>query len=182
VDELKLWQRIKKGEVKALQELHAQYYHALFLFALKATNDHQLAENLVSDCFIKLWENRQNINIKSSIKSYLYRILKNLIIDYHRSKSEITELFDKLPDIPDEEEFEKQQRYSRLYQILQKLPEQRRKILELAVYDSYSYQEIAEKLGISKNTVKTQIARAYRFLRESLDPRDFYFFCLLKKN
>ncbi len=168
--------------MKALKELHTRYYHALFLFTLKSINDHQLAENLVSDCFIKLWENRQNIIIKSSVKSYLYRILKNLIIDYHRSKTEITELFDKLPDIPVEQEFEKQQRYSRLYQILQKLPEQRRKILELAVYDSCSYQQIAEKLGISKNTVKTQIARAYRFLRESLDPRDFYFFCFLKKN
>ena len=40
---------------------------------------------------------------------------------------------------------------------------------------------VNKKLGISKNTVKTQMARAYRFLKESLDPKDFYFFCLLQK-
>jgi RNA polymerase sigma-70 factor (ECF subfamily) len=56
-----------------------------------------------------------------------------------------------------------------LYKALEKLPEQRRRILELAVFESFSYAQIAGKLQISVNTVKTQIGRAYRFLKEELD-------------
>jgi RNA polymerase sigma-70 factor (family 1) len=181
VDELKLWENIKKGDPQSLNRLHALYFHQMCLFARKTVNDNQLIENIVSDCFIKLWENRKKIEIKTSFKSYLYRVLRNQIIDHYRGKQENAELLDELPDIPNEIEFDEQQRYAKLYKAISKLPEQRRKILELAVFDSLSYQQIATKLGISKNTVKTQMARAYRFLKESLEPRDFYFFCLLQK-
>lgn len=147
----------------------------------KTVRDNQLVEIIVSDCFIKIWENRKKIEIKTSLKSYLYRILRNQIIDYYRGKQENAELIGELPDIPTEVEFDEQQRYAKLYHVISKLPEQRKKVLELAVFDSLTYQQIADKLDISKNTVKTQIARAYRFLKESLEPRDFYFFCLLQK-
>ena len=93
----------------------------------------------------------------------------------------ITEVFAELPDIADEAEFDEQSRYAKLYKAVSKLPEQRQKVLELAVYESLSYQEIADTLHVSRNTVKTQISRAYRFLKETLEPRDFYFFCLLQK-
>lgn len=182
MNELKLWDNIKKGDVAALKELHSQYFHQMCLFAKKSVHDDQLIENIVSDCFIKLWESRKKVEIKSSLKSYLYRILRNQIIDHYRKKQETTEIMEELPDIPDETVFDEQQRYTKLYKAVEKLPEQRRKILELAVFESLTYQEIADKLGISKNTVKTQIARAYRFLKETLEPRDFYFFCLLQKN
>jgi len=51
----------------------------------------------------------------------------------------------------------------------------------MAVFDSFTYDQIAERLHISKNTVKTQIARAYRFLKESLDPKDFNFFLFVHR-
>lgn len=167
--------------MKALNQLHTLYFHQMCLFAHKSVHDHQLIENIVSDCFIKLWENRKKIEIKTSVKSYLYRILRNQIIDHYREKQDITEVFAELPDIADEAEFDEQSRYAKLYKAVSKLPEQRRKVLELAVYESLSYQEIADKLHVSRNTVKTQISRAYRFLKETLEPRDFCFFCLLQK-
>jgi len=179
VEELKLWENIKKGDVNSLKRIHVMYFHQMCLFAKKTVRDDQLIENMVSDCFIKLWENRKKIEIKLSLKTYLYQVLRNQIIDYYRIKNEKTVLLDELPDIPNEAEFDDQQRYAKLYKVISQLPEQRRKILELAVFDSLSYQQIADELGISKNTVKTQIARAYRFLKESLEPRDFYLFCLL---
>ncbi len=180
MDEINLWNNIQKGDMKALNRLHGIYFHQMCLFALKTVHDDQLVENIVSDCFIKLWENRKKIEIKTSLKSYLYRILRNQIIDHYRGRQEKAELVDEFPDIPAEVDFDEQQRYAKLYQSISKLPEQRKQILELAVFESLTYQEIADKLGISKNTVKTQMARAYRFLKESLDPREFYFFCLLR--
>ena len=124
---------------------------------------------------------RKNIEIKSSLESYLYQMLRNSIIDYHRAKHDNTISFDQIPDIPDEAEVNDEQRYAKLYTAISMLPEKRRQILELAIFESCTYQEIAEKLGITKNTVKTQMVRAYRFLKESLDPVDFFFFCFLKK-
>lgn len=181
MEELKLWENIKKGDVQALNSLHARYFHQMCLFAHKTVNDNQTIENIVSDCFIKLWENRKKIEIKTSLKSYLYQVLRNQIIDHYRSKQENLELMQELPNIASEAEFNEQERYAKLYKAVSKLPEQRKIILELAVFESLTYQQIADKLNISKNTVKTQIARAYRFLKESLEPRDFYFFLILHK-
>jgi len=181
VEELELWGNIKKGDVKALQKLHETYFFQMCLFARKTVHDNQAIENIVSDCFIKLWENRKNIEIKTSLKSYLYQVLRNQIIDHYRGKQEKLQLMEELPHIANETDFDVQERYAKLYKAVSKLPEQRKIILELAVFDSLTYQQIADKLNISKNTVKTQIARAYRFLKESLEPRDFYFFCLLQK-
>jgi RNA polymerase sigma-70 factor (ECF subfamily) len=171
-----IWKNIKKGDVKSLKQLHVRYFYQMCLFAQKTINDNQLVENIVSDCFIKLWENRGKIEIETSIKSYLYAILRNKIIDHFRGNRQKTLLLEELPDIPDETEFDEQQRFAKLYMAISQLPKQRKIILELAAFDSLTYQQIAEKLGISKNTVKTQIARAYRFLKESLEPRDFFLF------
>ncbi len=179
VEDLILWENIKSGDTKSLNKLHVLYFHQMCLYAHKTIHDHQLIENIVSDCFIILWERRKRIEIKTSVKSYLYRILRNQIIDHYRRKHDNVEILDNLPDIPGESEFDELQRYTKLYSVISKLPDQRRLILEMAVFDSLSYQQIADKLHISKNTVKTQIARAYRFLKESLEPRDFYLFCLL---
>jgi RNA polymerase sigma-70 factor (ECF subfamily) len=70
--------------------------------------------------------------------------------------------------------------YARLYSALEKLPEQRRRILELAVFESCTYAQIAERLGISVNTVKTQMGRAYRFLKEELDPKSINLLFMLR--
>ena len=143
------------------------------LYTSKATNNSGIVEELVSDCFIKIWENRRKINIKISVKNYIFFILRNSIIDHFRKKQTLPDTIDEFPEIADITYFDEQKQYALLYRALEKLPPQRRKILELAVFDSLSYTEIAEKLEISKNTVKTQIARSYRFLKKSLDPKDF---------
>ncbi len=176
-----MWDNIKKGDVRALEKLNSLYFSQMCLFAGKSVSDTQLIENIVSDCFIKLWENKKRIEINTSLKSYLFRILRNKIIDSFREREVYAILVDELPDIADEAEFDAQKKYAQLYTAVEKLPEQRKRILELAVFDSLSYQQIADKLHISKNTVKTQIARAYRFLKETLEPRDFYLFCLIQK-
>lgn len=176
VEDKRLWENIKSGDKQALNKLHEKYFHQMCLYARKSTNNSGIVEELVSDCFIKIWENRKKINIKISIKNYIFLILRNSIVDYFRKKQILTENCGEFPEVADVTYFDEQKQYALLYQALKKLPEQRRKILELAAFESLSYKQIAEKLNISRNTVKTQIARAYRFLKESLDPKDFYLF------
>lgn len=153
------------------------------LYALKSTRSNSgLAEELVSDCFIKIWEQRKYIEIKTSVEHYLFLMLHNAIVDHFRKKRVITEpLMNDFTAPVNEKDFDDQKQYARLYKAVKKLPVQCRKVLELAVYESLTYQEIADKLNISRNTVKTQMGRAYKYLREMLNPKDFNFFLVFKK-
>jgi RNA polymerase sigma-70 factor (ECF subfamily) len=174
MDDQNIWSKIVTGDVDALRILHDKYYYPMWLWASKFTKDKTLAEELVSDCFIRLWERRQHIFIDKSLKSYLYLMLRNQIISQVRkSKSKLEIGLDNLPDLPDEVTFSNQDYYAALYRAIQKIPGQRRKILELAAFESFTYKEIASQLNISVNTVKTQMGRAYQFLKEELDPNQF---------
>ena len=177
MDDQNIWGKIVHGDVDALSVLHGKYYYQLWLWASKYTRNETLAEELVSDCFIRLWERRQHILIEKSLKSYLYLMLRNLIVSQARkSKHELLIGSDNLPDVPDEVTISNQDYYAALYRAIQKIPGQRRKILELAAFESFTYKEIAIQLGISVNTVKTQMGRAYQFLKEELDPNNFLLF------
>lgn len=178
-----LWRNIQKGDKNALKRLHEIYFHQMYLYAAKSiSHSNGLAEELVSDCFIKLWENRKQIKIHTSVKHYLFVILHNSIIDYFRKKKILTQPYEEDFQIPgDEKFFDDQKEYAKLYRAVKKLPEQCRLVLELAVFESLTYNEIAEQLKISRNTVKTQVGRAYRTLKELLDPSDFNFFLLIRK-
>lgn len=168
-----LWENIKKGSKTDFKKLHDRYYNQLFLYAYKSVQSHEIIEELVSDCFIKLWENRKTIEIINSVKHYIFLMLRNNVIDYHRKSKFLTESIDKINEPASEDFFEEQKDYTDLYSVIEKLPEQRRKILEMAVFESLTYNQIAEKLQISRNTVKTQISRAYHFLKEKVQPEKF---------
>lgn len=169
-----VWNNIVSGDVDALRVLHDRYYCQMLLWACKHVKDESLAEELVSDCFIRLWERRELIFIEKSLKAYLFLMLRNIIVsEFRKSKHLQVQGYDVLPEFPDDAEMQQNEFYAQLYNVIQKLPEQRRRILEFAVYDSLTYKEIAEKLQISVNTVKTQMGRAYQFLKEELDPKSF---------
>ena len=180
-DDLKLWQKIRVGDTLALKVLHDRYYYQLYLYTRKLFHNNQGSEDAVSDCFIKLWTKRHEIEIEKSVKAYLFLMVRNSMIDLIRkSKGTIhTEDLRSL-DLPDEETIIELDQYARLYQVMERLPEQRRKILELAVFESLKYAQIATKLNISINTVKTQMGRAYRFLKEELDPKSLQLFFMLR--
>ena len=180
-DDLKLWEKIKNGDTSAVKALHDRYYYQLYLFGKKMYHNPAALEEVVSDCFIKLWTKRSDLVIARSVKSYLFLMLHNGLIDILRQKDRTEHLEDgSIPDLPDDEMNSELDRYALLYSTLEKLPEQRRRILEMAVFESFSYALIAEKLDISVNTVKTQMGRAYRFLKEELDPKSLQLIFMLK--
>lgn len=177
MDDQQIWNKIINGDVDALRILHDKYYYQMWIWSSKYTRNQTLSEELVSDCFIKLWDRRKHIIIEKSLKSYLFLMLRNQIISHARkAKHEVIIDSENLPDIPDEVTLDNQDFYAELYLAISKIPEQRRKILELAVFKSLTYKEIADSLDISVNTVKTQMGRAYQFLKEELDPTNFLLF------
>jgi len=176
-DDWVLWEKIRSGDTLALKVLHDRYFDQMNLYARKMAGNHYGIEEITSDCFIKLWTKRESILIEKSVKIYLFLMLRNELIDNFRKKNKTSQLKNgTASDLPDEDKFEEFDYYFRLYQALEKLPDQRRRILEKAVFESKTYHAIADELQISVNTVKTQMGRAYRFLKEVLDPKTFQLF------
>ncbi len=182
-EDLKIWEKICNGDTSAMKVLHDRYYYQLYHYAKKIHPNPDVLDEAVSDCFIKLWTKRGNLVISRSVKSYLFLMLRNGLIDILRRKEHSVHFEEgTLPDLPDEEMHTELDRYAQLYNILERLPEQRRRILELAVFESLTYAQIAEKLHISVNTVKTQMGRAYRFIKEELDPKSLQLFFMLSSH
>ena len=184
-----IWDKISIGDKQAFRLLFDEYYSSLCLYANSMIDDLELSQDIVSDCFVRLWERRGQIQIKSSVENYLLLSVRNNIYSYLRSprsrKTDIETIIERLENTPVEEyNLEREETILKVYKLIEQLPEQRRRILELATFKGMSYKDIAEKLNISVNTVKTQLSRAYHFLREKLidDSLLLWLFLRVKKN
>jgi RNA polymerase sigma-70 factor (ECF subfamily) len=166
------WKKIREGDKKMFDKSFDLHYLPLCAFISKYINEKSVIEDLVIDCFAKIWENRQSLNIKSSFQNYLVTMVKNSAISYLRKHqfqiSDVENISNLL--IEDETDpLEDSDILNKLHDAINRLPEQRRIILRKAAFDDKSYAEIAEELHITVNTVKTQMARSYRFLRSELN-------------
>lgn len=180
------WNKIKSGDRQAFRLIFDKYYSSLCIYANSVTKDLELSQDIVSDCFVRIWERKENIQINTSLKHYLIFSVRNAIYSYLRSpesrKIDINTIIERLDNSPvDEYDLEKEASLQRISRLIEKLPKQQKRILELAAYNGKTYKEIAEILGISVNTVNTQISRAYRFLRDRLTTEDLLLWLFFKK-
>jgi RNA polymerase sigma-70 factor, ECF subfamily len=168
--------RIKIGDEQAFELLFRRYYTHLCMFASKYVNDPDLAKEIVQEVFCNIWEDREDINPDLSLKSYIYKITKNLCINkLHRRKVEsryselIKNVYLGFPEVSSTHESlcakELEEKYT---YAVSKLPRECRKVFELSRIEGLKYREIAETLNISIKTVEGQMAKAFRILRIEL--------------
>jgi len=165
------WEKIRESDKSVFDKMFDYYYQPLCSFVYCYVKDRQVVEDIVIDCFAKIWEDRLSLKIRSSLQNYLVTIVKNSAISYLRKNQlQFTNFDTVINSIPDEVSDPLQDCgiLNKLYQSINKLPEQRRKILKMAAFEEKSYAEIAEELNISINTVKTQMSRSYKFLKVEL--------------
>ena len=147
-------------------------YQTACLVALRYMADIGQAEDLVQDAFVILWEKRETLQIKSNLKNYFFRAVRNNALKKaERGKPDIVPLSGLLFDLTDDEEqdrFDDEELAVVIYQAIGELPAARRTIFNLAYREKLTYQQIADRLNISKNTVKTQMGIAYSQLRNKL--------------
>jgi RNA polymerase sigma-70 factor (ECF subfamily) len=171
---------VKNGDEEFLKILFRLYYARLCVYAATFVRVPDLAEEIVQETIIKFWENRADIEINHSFRAYVFRSVHNNCINFLK-KSEVLkrqsrEMEEEIlyhneialrnfnPDIIDNlisEEME-----ARLSVALNSLPPQAGKIFMMSRFDQLSYQEIADSLSISVNTVKTQMKRTLSKMRE----------------
>ena len=141
----------------------------------------EAAEDIVSDFFLKLWENREIMYITTSLQSYLYKGVFNNSLKYlehlkvlrkYREHSQYmldnSDLFQSQTDDNPLSILISQETVAEIEKVIDALPAQCKEVFSLTRLDGLSYQEIADKLDISINTVRTHITRAMTKLRESL--------------
>lgn len=137
--------------------------------------DIDLAKEAVHSGFIKLWENRETLSTKLSVKAYLYTIVSNICLDILRhdkvkQKHEKHVIESALSDYNknDFDNTEFNELKNNIDKAVSELPEQMRTIFELSRYEGLKYSEIAAELSISVKTVETQMSRALVKLRSKL--------------
>lgn len=166
--------RLQKKDREAFHYLYEHYFTPLVLFAESYLYDEEEARDLVQDLFFKLWDNTPTLTPETSLKAYLFVSLRNKCLntlrdrkihDSHNDKLFEAQLFSGSEDIEIDECTRK-----RLQEALDSLPDKCREIFLLKIVQGKKNKEIADELGIADTTVKTQVQRAYKSMREKMIP------------
>lgn len=168
--EFKLIKNLQKGDRKAFTLIYKKYNNELFLFYLARLNNREDALDLTSELFIKVIKSIHTFKFKSSFRTWLYVVARNLLKDLYKKKSEKKEynlLDDEIErleskETADEESVEKSESLNKLTKILKKLPEKYRILLELRYLSSLTFKECGEVMGITENNAKVIHNRALK--------------------
>jgi RNA polymerase sigma-70 factor, ECF subfamily len=166
---------IREGDEKAFEILFKAYYARLCAYAYTLINDKEAAAEIVQDFFVKLWENRAGLNIKSP-KAYLFKAIHNNSIKYISKRNNFESILSTQEyGFTAPVDFEMA---DKLDKSLNELPPKCKEIFLMSRLDKLRHNEIAEKLGISPRTVEVQIRKASIILKQKM--KEFYtFLCFL---
>lgn len=143
-------------------------------YANNFLKDIDAAEEVAQEVLYKLWTNRQNIEISSSIQSYLFRAVRNSClnvikhVDIREDYKVHNERVIQQEEVYGEDEIIVSELEQRISSAIDQLPVERKKVFIMSRYDGLKYKEIAEKLGISVKTVENQMGSALKHLRSEL--------------
>ena len=185
-EELSLFRNMQQGDVSALEYFFQEYADLLYYRALGYVHHSQVAEDVVQEVFIRFWDNRAKLDISVSVAAYLTRSVVNGCRNYleHRSvRNRYEQEFQsENSEIDEGEEFDSEELESlrkRLRAFVDSLPEKCREIFILACVEGLKYREVAERLDVSVNTVKTQVKSAYAKLRFDFDLKEREYIVIL---
>jgi RNA polymerase sigma-70 factor, ECF subfamily len=181
--EIRIRKELKKGKCDAFRQLYEKFYPGLCVLARRYTRRQSVAEEIVQETFMKLWENRAETEIRENLHSYLYasvrnsslNYLKRLVVERKYNSGRIKELQRTLNTLHFSQEdgssiLIAEELQNSLEGALASLPPRCREIFILHRKEGMKYSLIAEKLGITENTVQRQISIALEKLREKLLP------------
>lgn len=168
-----LVEKIIAGNHTAFEILFKTYSQRLIYFSRRYVLDKQIAENIVQDVFLRIWQNKGNLDPAKNIQSYLFTAVKNESLKQLRHLSvekQQQENVSRLSvvELNPDEAIDKNELRGELNKALNNLPLKCREIFTMSRFDQLKYSEIADILGISIKTVETQMGRALKKLREQL--------------
>ncbi|NDW08445.1 RNA polymerase sigma-70 factor [Dysgonomonas sp. 520] len=177
--DIKTLQALKDGDHKAFEKVFIAYYNKTkaFIFGyLKSESD---AEELAEDLFVSLWENRRNINTTKSFGFYLHTIARNAAINFLKHKylhnTYLSNVQYTEHSSTSEEELIAKELGLLIDDLVDKMPEQRKRIYILSRNEGFTNTEIAEKLNTTKRNVESQLSLALKEIRKAISSFLFTF-------
>lgn len=161
-----LVERLHENEVAAFDTLYWKYHEVVYRNIMKLVKETVVAEDILQEVFIKLWEKRQEIKASQSVAGWLFVISFNLSVNYSRKKLREQTFHQKLLALDPGEEtgldrkVMQEVQYHLLEQAIAELSPQRRRIVTLCKLEGKTYEEVANELNISRNTVKEHLSAA----------------------
>lgn len=162
---------------KNFEQLYLHYYQPLCLYALHFLGDTDIAEDVVEDCFMRLWDKLNSEGtVVDNMKAYLYKAVRNRSLDELRRKNQLC-MDARIPDMPEAEAEPLAEMEARMWTALDSLPDRCREIYLMSKRDGMKQRDIAQELGLSVNTVENQICKALHLLERKVKRVYVLFFC-----
>jgi RNA polymerase sigma-70 factor (family 1) len=165
---------LKENREQALKEIYLRYERKIFNYSFRFMQSEEVAGEITQEVFIKLWEYRAELDERFTLSPWLFRVTKNNILNHIRSaarlnafKKEYTLSIDHTHNNTEEKIFLDE--YLKMAdRAIDKLPAQCRSVFTLSRTEGKTYAEIAEILGISKDTVRNQIIKSLKSIRNHM--------------
>ncbi|MFD1000236.1 RNA polymerase sigma-70 factor [Ohtaekwangia kribbensis] len=165
---------LKTGDITAFEMLFRTYYQPLCNYAYTFVQNRDEAEEIVQSTFLSVWEKRENLEIRTAVKPYLYAMVRNACLNVLKHEK-IKQQHAAVELAVAEKSVESVTRTvmaseleTRIYEAMEKLPQQCRLIFKLSRFEELKYSEIAEQLDLSVKTVENQMGKALKIMREQL--------------
>ena len=160
---------IEHNDKDAFTDFYSDNFQKLILVSDKYVKDMYIAEEIVQDVFLKIWEDRKLLANVSSVRAYLYRSVVNASINYVNRQKNIEKHHLKIAEHVTEDDIElineQNELIVLLYKEIELLPDKCRNVFKLSRLEGMKYKEIAIELNISEKTVENHMSNALRILR-----------------
>ncbi|MFN2110244.1 MAG: RNA polymerase sigma factor [Anaerolineae bacterium] len=177
--ESRLVRRLQSGDLTALGELFELFKDVVYRTALAITRDQHAAEDILQECFVRLYQYADSIDVGRPLKPWLYRVVVNLSYDWFSRKPTLQPLDDvldwlsALPNVlpsPDHKA-EERELYKMVRDIVEELPMSHQAVVVLFYLENLSLEEVAEVVELPVGTVKSRLYYARKRLRDALAQR-----------
>lgn len=171
-----LVKRLIIGDIGAFEIVYHRYSRELYYLSMAYLNNVEASEDIIQEAFLYMWRKRGRLSENSILGAYLRRIVKNMCLNYIRHNKTIikhsklisedcSELFSPEEEFNEKTDVEFEEQIRSIKIILESLPCSCRKIFIMSTIENLSYKDVSSRLGLSVNTIKTQMKIAYRKLR-----------------
>lgn len=172
MDEKSLLAQIGRGDEQAFEKIYQTYAGRLYGNLLKLVKSESIAQEILQDVFLKIWDSRTTIDTEKSFRSFLFKIAENKVFDYYRKaardkKKQAEFIANALAGYdPGDETIFAEEKSAILQKAIESLPAQRQQVFRLCKLEGKSYKEVSEQLGISVSTISDHIVKATKSIRD----------------
>jgi RNA polymerase sigma-70 factor (family 1) len=173
---------LKNGDKAAFAMIYQRYYRLLYIHALKKLHNEEEAKDIIQELFTTLWVKRENILQDTNFAAFLYTSVRNRVLDYFSHQAVASKYVTSLQNFIDtdpisaDDYIHEKELLEYIQAEIQLLPAKMREVFLLSREENLSHREIANKLGISEQTVSKQVSNALKTLRYKMGPSVFIFF------